>query len=108
MTDAPESFDCRNCGHTITGESADSAGWCRGCRAMVVRRASTLAVFPALVVGALYAWLLDHFGLWGSTFLIIFIALGLALAYVAFKVARRVLFEVVRSRGVKPPTTTAT
>ena len=106
MSDAGESFDCRNCGHTITGEAADSAGWCKGCRAVVVRRATVLAVLPALVVGVLYAWLLDHFGLWDSTFLIIFIALGVALAYVAFKVARRVLFDVIRNRGVKPPTPT--
>ena len=99
-----ESFDCRNCGHRITGETADHVGWCKACRAALVRRSGWLALFPALVVMGLYLWMLDHFGLWESTFLIVFLALGLALAYVAFKVARRVFFDVVRARGVKPPT----
>ena len=62
-----------------------------------------LAVLPALVVLAAYLWVIDHFGLWQSTFLVIWIVLGVALAWVAFKVARRVLFDVVRARGVKPP-----
>ncbi|HEX8903248.1 MAG TPA: hypothetical protein VF771_00240 [Longimicrobiaceae bacterium] len=106
MTDAAESFDCRNCGHHVTGEAADRHGWCKACRDVVVRRASWLAVLPALVVAALYAWMLDYFGLWSSTFLIVFLALGLGLTYVAFKVARRVFFDVVRNRGVPPPTTT--
>ncbi|HEX6749508.1 MAG TPA: hypothetical protein VF092_19585 [Longimicrobium sp.] len=101
MSDAGESFDCRSCGRTITGETPDSHGWCKACRAAVVRRSTIMAVFPGVVVLALYLWLLDHFGLWDSTFLIVWIALGLALGYVAFKVARRVFFDVVRSRGVR-------
>ena len=98
-----ESFDCRNCGHRITGETADHIGWCKACRTALVRRAGWLALLPALVVLALYLWMLDYFELWKSAFLIVFLALGLALAYVAFKVARRVFFDVVRARGVKPP-----
>jgi hypothetical protein len=104
MSQASESFDCRNCGHHVTGEAADHHGWCKACRAALVRRSGYLAVLPALVVLGLYLWMLDYFGLWNSTFLIVFMALGLALAYVAFKVARRVLFDVIRARGVKPPT----
>jgi hypothetical protein len=103
MTDAGESFDCRNCGHHVTGEAPDHHGWCQACRKALVRRSGWLAVLPALVVVAVYFWVLDYFGLWDSTFLIVFLALGAALAWVSFKVARRVLYDVIRSRGVKPP-----
>jgi hypothetical protein len=105
MTDVPRGFDCRNCGHHVTGEDADRHGWCQACRAVLVRRSAWLAVIPSLIVLAAYLWVLNRFGLFQSTFLIVFIALGAALTWVAFKVARRVLFDVIRTRGVKPPTT---
>ena len=73
---------------------------------MVVKRSSVWAVFPALLVVALYGWMLGWFGLFTSTFMIVWAALGIALGWVAFKVARRVLFDVIRSHGVKPPTAT--
>ena len=106
MTDAPESFDCRNCGHRVTNETADNQGWCKACRGVVVKRSSAWAVIPAVVVVAAYLWMLGYFGLFNSVFMIVWIALGAALGWVAFKVARRVLFDVIRNRGVKPPTTT--
>ena len=107
MSDAPESFDCRNCGHRLTtNEPPDHAGWCRACRGVVVKRSSAWAIVPAVVVVAAYLWMLNYFGLFKSVFVIVWIALGAALGWVAFKVARRVLFEVIRGRGVKPPTTT--
>src|SRR5690348_15879741 len=104
MSDAPESFTCRNCGHHVTGEKADHIGWCKGCRTALVKRSSLFAVIPALVVVGLYLWMLNYFGLFRSVFVIVFNALGAALGWVAFKVARRVFFDVIRSRGVKPPT----
>ena len=104
MSDAADPVvTCRNCGHDLHDEQPDHHGWCPACRRVVVRRAAMLAVLPALVVLAAYLWVIDHFGLWQSTFLVIWIVLGVALAWVAFKVARRVLFDVVRARGVKPP-----
>jgi len=105
MSDAPESFDCRNCGHHVAGEPADHHGWCKACRTVVVKRSAAWAVLPAVVVVAAYIWLLTYFGLLDSIFIIVWIALGVALGWVAFKVARRVFFEVIRNRGVKPPTT---
>ena len=106
MPDAPEGFDCRNCGHHVTGETPDHHGWCKGCRGVVVKRSSAWAIFPALLMVALYVWVLAYFGLFNSVFMIVWIALGVALGWVAFKVARRVLFDVIRSRGVKPPSAT--
>ncbi|HEX2184981.1 MAG TPA: hypothetical protein VHN78_05700 [Chloroflexota bacterium] len=93
-------FVCRNCGRTEEGERPPH-GLCRTCRAAVVRRSTVLAVLPALALAALYVWLLSFFDMWESRFMIVWIALGVALVWFAFKVARRVLFDVVRSRGVK-------
>jgi len=101
-TAPPPGFDCRNCGHHVAGETPDH-GWCNACRGTVVKRSSAWAVLPALVVVGLYLWMLGWFGLYDSMFLIVWIALGAALGWVAFKVARRVFFDVIRSRGVKPP-----
>ncbi|HET7461463.1 MAG TPA: hypothetical protein VFJ82_09440 [Longimicrobium sp.] len=106
MSDTAASFKCRNCGHQVTGEAADHHGWCKGCRGVVVKRSSVLAVIPALLVVALYLWVLGYFGLFDSAFIIVWIALGVGLTWIAFKVARRVLFDVIRSRGVKPPSAT--
>jgi uncharacterized membrane protein len=104
MSETGQPATCRNCGHELhDGQEADHHGWCPACRRVVVRRAGWLAIPPALVVLAAYLWVIDHFGLWQSTFVIIFLVLGVALAWVAWKVARRVLFDVVRARGVKPP-----
>ena len=101
MSDAAEGFDCRQCGKSVKGESADRRGWCRACRHEVVRRAGTWAVVPAVLIAAGYFWVIDRFDLFRSNFLIVFIALGLALGYVTFKIARRVLFDVFRGRAVR-------
>lgn len=103
MSDAAEGFTCRQCGKSVKGESADRRGWCDACRAAMVRRSGAWAVVPALLLGAGYFWLLDHFDLYRSNFLIIFIALGVAIAWVAFKIARRVLFDVFRGRAARRP-----
>lgn len=106
MSDADESFDCRNCGRHLTDAAPDHHGWCKACRALVVRRSSMWALLPALLLVAAYVWMLGYFGLFDSMFVIVWIALGLGLGWVAFKVARRVLFDVIRNRGVKPSSTT--
>ena len=103
MSAATESFTCRQCEDTVHGETADRRGWCKACRRKVVRRAGGAAVVPAVLVAAGYFWLIDHFDLFKSNFLIIWIALGAALAYVAFKIARRVLFDVFRARTARRP-----
>ena len=100
--EAAESFSCRQCGDAVTGE-ADRRGWCKACRHKVVRRAGGLAVVPAVLVAAGYFWLIDHYDLFKSNFLIIWIAIGLALGYVAFKIARRVFFDVIRARTARRP-----
>jgi hypothetical protein len=103
MSAEAETFTCRQCGDGITDETPDRRGWCRACRRTVVRRAGGLAVIPAVLLMAGYFYLIDYFDLFKSNFLIIWIALGVALGYVAFKIARRVLFDVIRARTVRRP-----
>lgn len=107
MSDAGETFDCRMCGKDVAAGSDGHAGLCAECRAEVVRRSTTWAIVPALVVAALYFWMLTATGMFESRFLMVWVALGAALAYVAFKIARRVLFDVIRSRGVRVRTNKA-
>jgi hypothetical protein len=99
VTQAAESFDCRKCHGTFHGEMPDNAGWCHACRVKLVKRAALASLPVVLLVAAIYAWILWNFGLLTSTFLIAFIAIGVALAWVAFKVSRRVLFDVLRARA---------
>jgi hypothetical protein len=99
-SDAGETYDCRMCGAGVEGKP-DHLGLCGKCRGEVVRRSTSWAVVPALVVAGLYFWMLAATGMYESRFLMVWIALGAALAYVAFKIARRVLFEVIHNRGVR-------
>ena len=103
MSTADEGFSCRQCGDDVKGETADRRGWCRACRRKVVRRAGGLAVVPGVLVMTGYFYLIDYFDLFKSNFLMIWIALGVALGYVAFKIARRVLFDVIRARTARRP-----
>jgi hypothetical protein len=105
MSEAAEVFTCRECGKTLRGESADRRGWCRACRAAIVRRSGAWAVVPAVLLAAGYLWLIDHFDLFRSNFLIVWIALGVGLTWLAFKIARRVLFDVFRGRASRRPHT---
>ncbi|HEU0016087.1 MAG TPA: hypothetical protein VFQ45_20585, partial [Longimicrobium sp.] len=91
-------FICPVCGKTVEREKPDNAGWCSQCRERLVRRSGRLAWIPALVVGALYAWLLVWSGLAGTTLLVAWVALGVVLAWVAYKVGHRVFFDVLRGR----------
>ena len=102
MSEAEESavVACRGCGNDAARNDVDNAGFCPSCRAKVVSRATTLAWIPTLVVAALYVALLAWGGLIYSRFLIVWVALGVALAWVAYKISRRVFFDLVRSRAV--------
>ncbi|HEU0053906.1 MAG TPA: hypothetical protein VFQ39_12050 [Longimicrobium sp.] len=108
MSDAGEgAFDCRNCGEHVTGEKADPHGWCAACRAVVVRRSSRAAYIPALLMAAAYAALIWWSGLFYSRFVIVWLALGVVIALLSYKVARRVLFDVILNRGVAAPRSTS-
>jgi DNA-directed RNA polymerase subunit RPC12/RpoP len=103
MSAEAEGFTCRQCGEEVKDETADRRGWCKACRRKVVRRAGGFAVVPAVLLAAAYFWMIDYFDLFKSNFLMIWIALGVAIGYVVFKIARRVLFDVIRARTARRP-----
>ena len=101
--DPPPPFDCSQCGRRVEGEKPDDAGWCTACRRALISRAQRLAWIPAVVVAVLYLWLIAWFGLIESPMMAFWLVLGGVLAFVAFKVGRRVFFDLRRARatGVK-------
>jgi uncharacterized membrane protein len=92
-------FDCAQCGRSVQGEKPDSEGRCAVCRRQHIARATRLAWIPALVVAALYLWLIAWSGLLESPMMAFWLVLGAVLAFVAYKVARRVFFDVLRGRA---------
>jgi hypothetical protein len=95
---------CPNCSRAFPREELDAAGWCDGCRAVVVRRA-TLAGRLAGIVGsfAVGYWI---FGVLDPDprFLIFWIVVVAVVYGFLYKIVRRVAFEMIRSRGVPPAT----
>jgi hypothetical protein len=91
---------CRSCGKPF-GEHAkpDANGWCAACRGRIVRGSTRLAVVPAVVVFLLLFWLITWSGLLESRFMVVWLALDVAVAFVAFKIARRIAFDVLRARA---------
>ncbi|HEX2081486.1 MAG TPA: hypothetical protein VHG08_27530 [Longimicrobium sp.] len=92
-------FDCAQCGKRVRGEKPDDARWCAACRRELIARAARLAWVPAVVVALLYLGLLLWSGLLESPMMAFWLALGAVLALVAFKVGRRVFFDVLRGRA---------
>lgn len=91
-------FDCRKCGLSIRGQKADDAGWCEACRKELIRHSTRRAYLPAAAVAALFLWLLWWSGLLESPLMAFWVALGGVITFVAYKVARRVLFDLLRGR----------
>ena len=90
---------CRICGHEFgENEKPDANGWCAKCRARLVSRSTRVAYLPAIVFAILFYILVASSGLLGSRFMVVWLALGVALTWVVFKVARRVAFDVIRGR----------
>lgn len=96
---APPPFDCARCRRNVTGEKPDDAKWCAACRKALISRSARMAWIPAAVVAALYLWLIAWSGLLESPMMAFWLVLGAVLAFVAFKVGRRVFFDVLRGRS---------
>lgn len=99
VPEAPPPFDCSQCGRRVEGEKPDDARWCAACRRSLISRAQRLAWIPAVVVAALYLWLIAWFGLIESPMMAFWLVLGAVLGFVAFKVGRRVFFDLLRGRA---------
>ncbi|HEX8362576.1 MAG TPA: hypothetical protein VF613_20820 [Longimicrobium sp.] len=90
---------CRACGRQFgDDEKPDANGWCAKCRALLVSRSTRVAWLPTLLFALAFYALVAWGGLLESRFMVVWLALGVALAWVTFKVARRVAFDVIRSR----------
>ena len=103
MTGDAETVACRNCGRRVSRSSVDHGGWCPACRKEVVRRATLVARIVGMLGGLLV-------GLWVATvarpdsrLLMLWLLLIAAIYFLLYKLARRVAFEVIRSRGVRAP-----
>jgi hypothetical protein len=97
--DAHPPFDCRKCGRNFRGHKADDAGWCGECRAELIRHSGQRAYLPAAAMAAAFLWLLWWSGLLESPLMAFWLALGAVITFVTYKVARRVLFDLMRGRG---------
>lgn len=90
---------CARCHRGLAPDAAPDAEWCEACRRELIRGATRRAWIPALVLAGLYLWLLVWSGLIESPALVFFLALGAALTFAAYKVGRRVFFDVLRGRA---------
>jgi len=94
---------CANCGRSYPASELDAAGWCKACRAEVVRRASLYARGAALFVSLIVAaWIALAIGP-SSRFIVGWMALVAATYLVTARLVRRIAFEIIRNRGVPPP-----
>jgi uncharacterized membrane protein len=89
---------CARCGRALPPEAGD-ADLCAACRSRTIRGATARAWLAGLVVVALYAWLLGWSRLYESPAFVFFAAVGVVLGWAAYKVARRVAFDVLRGRA---------
>lgn len=96
---AGEPFQCRSCGRGVRGQKPGHEGWCDACRARLIHAAGRQAYLPAAVAGAAWLWLLWWTGLLESPLMAFWLALGAVIAYIIYKVARRVMFDVLRGRA---------
>jgi hypothetical protein len=103
VTATEETVTCANCGRLTPGSSVDPAGWCADCRREVVRRATVIAHAlggVAAVLGGVWVVMVVEPG---ARFVLVWAVLVGLIYFVLYKLARRVAFEAIRSRGVRPP-----
>ncbi|HEX2188810.1 MAG TPA: hypothetical protein VHG51_07935 [Longimicrobiaceae bacterium] len=93
---------CRRCGRETAAGRAEAEGVCAECRAGVVRRATPVAFGVAVLVAVLYLLVLAWTGALASpNFVVFWLAVGALLAFGAYKVTRRVAFDVIRARAMR-------
>lgn len=102
MSASDDLLSCARCGRDAPQEELDDAGWCRSCRAALVRQASRWA-YAAAAATALLAAVLIWLVVGSARFLIFWLLLVGIVAFLAFKVARRVAFELLRTRTAALP-----
>jgi DNA-directed RNA polymerase subunit RPC12/RpoP len=97
-------FECSNCGRPFPGSKLDRRLWCPDCRAVVIRRATLAARIIAMGVSLLLAvWIVSVVGP-APRFLVMYVIMVVAAYFFLYKLTQRVAFEIIRGRGVPPPT----
>ncbi len=97
-------YPCANCGREFPGSKLDRKMWCPDCRSIVVRRATLTARVVALVSAT--GLLIYVFSIVGTSprFMMAYLVMIAAAYFFLYKLTQRVSFEIIRSRGVPPPT----
>jgi hypothetical protein len=103
VTEIRDEAACRNCGQPREATSLDQFEWCERCRKVVIARATIAARVVGAIGLAIGAYLVFARVSPGPRSLILWLLLLVAVYALLYKVTQRVAFEVIRSRGVKPP-----
>lgn len=79
--------------------------WCPDCRREVIRRATVFGrIAGALAAIGLALYVFSLVGT-SSRFMMAYFVMIAAAYFFVYKLTQRVAFEIIRSRGVPPPTT---
>lgn len=77
--------------------------WCQSCRQVVIRHANLWARGLGLLAGLATAlWVVLGIGPSPRFPLVLWLVLIVAVYYFTMKIVRRIAFEVIRARGVRP------
>jgi hypothetical protein len=102
VSDSEERGVCANCGREVPATEIDPEGWCGTCRREVVRRATIIAhLLGGLAAVAGGTWIVMGVQP-GPRFVLVWIVLLGVVYFFLFKLGRRVAFEAIRARGVRP------
>jgi len=98
----PHVSACSRCAAETPEGKLDPTGWCDACRAELIPRANVWGWVACVAVALLYLGWMVWAGMFGHLFMMAWVVLGVGLAFLALKVARRVAFEVLRARAMSP------
>jgi len=99
-TPPAETAVCDRCGREYEPVSGDLAGLCPECRASIIRKAGLWGRLSAFAITALIA-LAILLLIRPERFLFLWMALLVGIYYVAFKIARRTGFDLIREREIE-------
>ena len=95
-----ETSVCARCGREFEPVSGDVAGLCPDCRAAIIRKAGLWGRITAFAITALIG-LTVLVLVRPERFLFLWMAFLVGIYYIAFKVSRRVSFDLIREREIE-------
>lgn len=94
---------CQRCGSTSYAGRLDSRRWCAECRACVLPLAQRWAWLGVALAAAAWIGGTVAIGVGVQRWIVLWSALGGLFCFAAFKIVRRVAFEVLQARGLPLP-----